>query len=92
MSHDEVVACKPPCDARLNRFTNGGILAVPPIVSSSASHYRHKSQHYRVLEALREPTAENAEWREWIGKCDPEAFSVGKVNRLWAGWRKRRRG
>lgn len=43
----------------------------------------------RVLEALREPTDRNAEWRKWIGKYDPEAFSVVKVNRLWAGWRKR---
>ena len=48
--------------------------------------------YYRVLEALRAPTDENAEWREWIGKYDPEAFDAGKVNRLWAGWRKRRRG
>jgi hypothetical protein len=44
-----------------------------------------------VIEALREPTAENAEWREWIGKYDPEAFAVAAVNRLWAGWRKRKR-
>lgn len=47
--------------------------------------------YYRVLEALSKPAADNAEWREWIGKYDPEAFSVAKVNRFWAGWRKPKR-
>jgi hypothetical protein len=47
--------------------------------------------YYRVLEALSKPTAKNAEWREWIGKYDPEAFDAEAVNRLWAGWRKPQR-
>jgi hypothetical protein len=32
----------------------------------------------------------NKEWQSWRNN-DPEAFDAEAVNRLWAGWRKRRR-
>lgn len=44
--------------------------------------------YQRVLEALRNPSDDNAGWREWIGRYDPEAFSAVAVNRRWAKWRK----
>lgn len=47
--------------------------------------------YYSVIGALREPTDDNAEWREWIGEYDPEAFDAKAVNRRWEDWRKRKR-
>ncbi len=44
-----------------------------------------------VIKALSKPTADNAEWREWIGKYDPEAFAAEVVNRLWEDWRQPKR-
>jgi hypothetical protein len=45
-----------------------------------------------LLEAFREPSAENEELREWAGgQFDPEAFSADAINDLWSGRRKRRK-
>jgi hypothetical protein len=65
----------------------GGARACPPEDCGGLPGY------YAVLEALREPTEDNAELREWIGdEYAPEAFDPEAVNKRWAKWRKPCRG
>jgi hypothetical protein len=62
----------------------GGARACPPEDCGGVPGY------FQLLEAFREPTAENEELREWAGgKFDPEVFSADAVNQCWTGRRKR---
>ena len=61
----------------------GGARACPPENCGGVPGYS------QLLEAIRVPSPENVELREWAGEhFDPESFDIDAINRCWSGRKK----